>query len=187
VQPAGYDEFPAHLCELGKTVDEYGSHVASRSGMHRHLDSQNRREFCKRLASVAACTGGMTLLSGCSGNGSSSIPGSPLSTMTGGIANGKLTVNIGAGSPLESQGGMAIVTSPAGIFLVTRTSATAFLAVTAQCTHQACVVSNGTGTSYVCPCHGSEFDTSGRVIVGPASVPLQQYQTQFSNNVLTIG
>jgi cytochrome b6-f complex iron-sulfur subunit len=154
--------------------------------LHR-LDLYDRREFCKRLTSAAACTGGLALLPGCSGNGSSSIPGSPLSTMTGSISSGKLTLTITAGSPLDATGGMAIVTSPSGTFLVTRTSTTAFLAVTAQCTHQACVVSNGTGTSYVCPCHGSEFDTSGRVIVGPATVPLQQLQTQFANNVLTIG
>jgi len=82
---------------------------------------------------------------------------------------------------------MALVTSTAGTFLVARTGATSFLALTAQCTHQACVVSNATSSSYVCPCHGSEFDTSGRVLVGPATVPLRQFQTQFSNNVLTIG
>jgi cytochrome b6-f complex iron-sulfur subunit len=160
----------------------------SSSAMPQPLHLHDRREFCKRLASAAACTGGLALLPGCSGNGSnSSIPGSQLSSVTGSITSGKLTVNITAGSPLDSPGGMAIVTSPAGIFLVTRTNATSFLAVTAQCTHQACVVSNGTGTSYVCPCHGSEFDPSGRVIVGPASVPLQQFQTQFANNILTIG
>jgi cytochrome b6-f complex iron-sulfur subunit len=81
---------------------------------------------------------------------------------------------------------MALVASTAGTFLVTRTSATSFIAVTAQCTHEACVVSNATSSSYVCPCHGSEFDTSGRVLVGPATVALRQFQTQFSNNVLTI-
>jgi cytochrome b6-f complex iron-sulfur subunit len=48
------------------------------------------------------------------------------------------------------------------------------------------VVSLGTSTSFVCPCHGSEFDTSGHVLVGPASTPLRQFQTQFANNVLTI-
>lgn len=106
--------------------------------------------------------------------------------MTGSLANGTVAVNIAANSPLASPGGMALVTSAAGYFLVTRTSATSFLAVTAQCTHEACVVSNTTGTSYVCPCHGSEFDTSGRVIVGPAFLPLRQFQTQFTNNILTI-
>ena len=95
-------------------------------------------------------------------------------------------MSIGSTSPLAAQGGMALVTSGAGNFLVARTSTTTFLAVTAQCTHEACVVSSSTGQSYVCPCHGSEFDTSGRVIVGPASVPLRQFSAQFSGNVLTI-
>jgi len=42
------------------------------------------------------------------------------------------------------------------------------------------------GSSYVCPCHGSRFDTSGRVLNGPASRALRQYQTQFANGVLTV-
>ncbi len=155
--------------------------------MRRPSDTHDRREFCKRLASVAALGSGAVLLPGCgSGNGSSDIPGSPLTTVAGTIANGAVTVNVAASSPLAASGAQALVQSPAGLFLVTRTGASSFTAVTAQCTHQACVVSLGTGTSYVCPCHGSEFDTSGRVIVGPASVPLRQFQTQFANNILTI-
>jgi cytochrome b6-f complex iron-sulfur subunit len=156
--------------------------------MHRRLDILDRREFCQRLASAAVCTGGFALLTGCSGNpnSASAIPGSPLSTVSATVANGVVSVNISSSSPLASTGGMALVTSTAGMFLVTRTGATSFVAVTAQCTHEACVVSNATSSSYVCPCHGSEFDTSGRVLVGPATVPLRQFQTQFSNNALTI-
>jgi cytochrome b6-f complex iron-sulfur subunit len=156
--------------------------------MPKSVDIHDRREFCKRLASVSL-TGGMALLPGCSGGGNpaNGIPGSPLPAVAGSVTNGALTVNIAANSPLASAGGMALVSSTAGQFLVTRTGATSFVAVTAQCTHEACVVSNATASSYVCPCHGSEFDTSGRVVVGPASVPLRQFQTQFSNNVLTIG
>jgi cytochrome b6-f complex iron-sulfur subunit len=149
--------------------------------------SQGRREFCKRMVSYAACTGALgSVLPACGGNPTASIPGQPLPTMGGTVVNGTVSVSVSAGSPLSSVGGMALVTSSAGDFLVTHTGQDAFLAVTAGCTHQACVVSNFTGQSYVCPCHGSEFDTSGRVIVGPAVAPLRQFATQFVNNVLTI-
>ena len=153
--------------------------------MTKSFDVQDRRDFCKRLASAAAGTAGLAFLPGCSGNPMNSIPGSSLSTVSGTVSNGAVTVNVATG-PLAASGGMALVSSTAGQFLVARTGASTFVAVTAQCTHQACVVSLGTGTSYVCPCHGSEFDTSGHVLVGPASAPLQQFQTQFANNVLTI-
>ncbi len=147
----------------------------------------NRREFCKRLVSAAAVTGGAALLPACSGgNPAAGIPGSPLSTVSATVVNGAVSVPINASSPLASSGGKALVNSTAGVFLVTRTSATTFVAVTAQCTHDACVVSDATANTYVCPCHGSEFDTSGQVVVGPARLPLRQFQTQFANNTLTI-
>jgi cytochrome b6-f complex iron-sulfur subunit len=153
----------------------------------RRVTLQNRREFCKQLTTTAGCTGALALLSACSGgNPSNSIPGSPLPTVNGTLSNGVVSVSIATGSPLATTGGMALVNSSGGLFLVARTGVSSFAAVTAQCTHEACVVSNGTASTYVCPCHGSEFDTSGRVIVGPAVAPLRQFTTQFSNNVLTI-
>jgi len=107
--------------------------------------------------------------------------------VNGTLSGASVAVEIVAGSPLAATGGMALVTSSAGDFLVKRTSATAFVALTAQCTHQACVVSDATSTTYVCPCHGSEFDpATGRVVVGPAVSPLGQFSAQLSGNVLTI-
>jgi cytochrome b6-f complex iron-sulfur subunit len=159
----------------------------SKARMTKSFDVQDRRDFCKRLASAAAGTAGLAILPGCSGSGNpmNSIPGSTLSTVSGTVSNGAVTVNVATG-PLAASGGMALVSSTAGQFLVTRTGASTFVALTAQCTHEACVVSLGTGSSFVCPCHGSEFDTSGHVLVGPASTPLRQFQTQFANNILTI-
>jgi cytochrome b6-f complex iron-sulfur subunit len=151
--------------------------------------TQDRRAFCKRAASLAAFAGGLAaILPGCGGgsNASNSIPGDALPTITGNVSNGTVTVGIAAGSPLAATGSQAMVSSSAGNFLVTRTGETAFSALTANCTHQACVVSNHTGQSFVCPCHGSEFDSSGRVVLGPATAPLRQYQTQFTDNILTI-
>jgi cytochrome b6-f complex iron-sulfur subunit len=151
--------------------------------MQELLKIHNRRDFCRRLASTA---GAAALFSGCGGNPSSSIPGTSLPTISGSVTSAGVAVALAATSPLASTGAMALVTSSAGNFLVTRIGATTFTALTAQCTHEACVVSSSTGQAFVCPCHGSQFDTAGRVIVGPAVAPLRQFQTQFADGVLTI-
>ncbi|MBW2276761.1 MAG: Rieske (2Fe-2S) protein [Deltaproteobacteria bacterium] len=44
-------------------------------------------------------------------------------------------------------------------------------ALTAVCTHQQCVVDEGTD-QLPCPCHGSVFDLDGGVVQGPAVSPL---------------
>jgi Rieske Fe-S protein len=151
-------------------------------------DRHGRRVFCKRIVTAAAYTGGLAaIVPGCGGNPANTIPGQPLPTVSGTVANGVVSVPVGTGSPLSAAGGMALITSSAGNFLATRTGQTTFVVVTALCTHQDCVVSNSTGQTYVCPCHGSEFDTSGRVTVGPALAPLRQFAAQFANNILTIG
>lgn len=50
-----------------------------------------------------------------------------------------------------------------------------------QCTHQGCEV-NPNPYSLVCPCHGSEFDTKGKVLNPPAEVPLTAYRVTQDNN-----
>ena len=81
---------------------------------------------------------------------------------------------------------MALAQLSVGAFLIARTAQDAFTVVTAMCTHQACIINGQNGSNYVCPCHGSQFSTSGGVLSGPASVALRQYVSQFANNVLTI-
>ncbi len=58
--------------------------------------------------------------------------------------------------------------------------------MTAVCTHEGCAVSGFANSVYVCPCHGSEFNTSGAVVQGPATSSLRQFPTTFANNVVTI-
>ncbi len=48
-----------------------------------------------------------------------------------------------------------------------------YLVVMAVCTHLGCVpIEGGTFDGWLCPCHGSQFDTSGRRRAGPAPTNL---------------
>ena len=46
-------------------------------------------------------------------------------------------------------------------------------ALNAVCTHLGCVVPwNRAANKYMCPCHGSQYDETGKVIRGPAPLSL---------------
>jgi cytochrome b6-f complex iron-sulfur subunit len=97
-----------------------------------------------------------------------------------------MVVTIDAASPLAAVGGAALVQSALGSVLVAHTAQDTFVAVTSRCTHEACTITRFASATYICPCHGSQFSTSGRVLAGPATGQLASFQTQFSNGQLTI-
>ncbi len=75
-------------------------------------------------------------------------------------------------------GGVIIAQDPGGLF-----------AYSAICTHLGCTIGSpdANGTS-VCPCHGSEFDGSGKVITGPATLPLVHFAVHVcEDNVFVDG
>jgi cytochrome b6-f complex iron-sulfur subunit len=154
---------------------------------------QTRRQFCTRTCSVAALAalgGGLTsALQGCGGGGGPTSPGgnaTALPTVVGTFTNGAITVSIDTASPLAGVGAAALVRTTAGDVLVAHTAADTFVALSSTCTHQTCEITGFASSVFVCPCHGSEFDTSGHVVRGPALSSLRQYTTQFANSVLTI-
>ena len=146
----------------------------------------SRRQFC-----AGACSA--TLLSLFAACGSS--PSSPsssgggtvttLSTSTGKFASNSVQVTV-SGSALASVGGAVVVESVAGMFLLARTSDSAFSAIEAVCTHEGCTVNGADGAIYVCPCHGSRYDRNGRVVGGPAQASLRQYKSSFAGDTVTI-
>jgi cytochrome b6-f complex iron-sulfur subunit len=138
------------------------------------------------VVSLAAFGGAAgALLQGCSSPTSpSDVPALP--TVGASVANGAILVTVDASSPLSNVGSAALVQSSLGFYLVARTGQSAFTALGATCTHQTCTITGFGSSNYVCPCHGSTFDTSGRVLSGPAPSALRQHATQFANNILTI-
>lgn len=56
-----------------------------------------------------------------------------------------------------------------------------FYALSATCTHLGCTV-NGEEEKFVCPCHISQFDLSGRVLQGPATIALPNFKVSLSED-----
>ena len=46
-------------------------------------------------------------------------------------------------------------------------------ALSLVCPHLGCITHRETDESFTCPCHGSRFDSAGRVIQGPAPGPMR--------------
>lgn len=152
----------------------------------------SRREFCAHAISFVTVA---SLIEGCGEKGSPTSPGGgggggsvpSLATVSGTSGGGTVTVSNVSGTALGTVGASALVQAGgSNNFLVTRSSDNAFTVVTAICTHEQCVITGMQSGTYVCPCHGSQFSTTGAVRQGPATRSLQAFTAQLTNNVLTI-
>jgi len=166
---------PRHALTRIKAMSHTNAHVS-------------RRRFCAGACQAASGATLATLFSACGGSSPTSPSGtaSMLGVLSGRFTGSVVQVTV-AGSPLADVGGAALVESTAGLFLLSRTNASAFLAIDAICSHESCTVSGADGSEYVCPCHGSRYSRSGQVLAGPARASLRQFATSFTDGVVTIG
>ena len=149
----------------------------------------SRREFCAHAISLVTVA---SLIEGCGSKGNPAAPGGgvgnvpALSTVQGTAAGNTITVNNVSGTALANVGSAALVQAGNNSVLVTQTAQGAYSAFTSTCTHEQCTITGFQSGAFVCPCHGSQFNSSGAVQQGPATRALQRFNTQFTNNVLTI-
>jgi cytochrome b6-f complex iron-sulfur subunit len=64
------------------------------------------------------------------------------------------------------------------------------LAMNLACTHNGCTVNwDGKAKALLCPCHGSAFDLTGKVVKSPAKKPLASYPVvkQGKNILVQVG
>lgn len=105
------------------------------------------------------------------------------------LAGDRLTISP-AGLAAAHPGGVLEVKPGSGhpdILLLAPGAGGAWRAVTAHCTHKACVVGwNAAGGEWHCPCHGSRFAADGKVIGGPAERPLQAAPVHFDGDSLVV-
>ena len=150
------------------------------------LPKYTRRAFCVHSCQTLSLAAIASAIAGCGGSPTSASSSFPqMSMINATVSGGVISLTIDASSPLASTGSAALVATSSGNFLVSR-AGDSFTALTAVCTHEGCVVSNFQSGTYQCPCHGSQYSTSGAVLKGPATRALAQFTTRFTNNVLTI-
>ena len=144
-----------------------------------------RREFCACACKAASLVVAGVLTPACGGSPTSPSSGGSapaLSAVTGSVSGRTVAITVDAASPLATVGGAATVNTSLGRFLLARTGQDTISALTAVCTHEACDITGYSNQRFVCPCHGSQFTTSGAVVNGPATTALRSYATTFSNN-----
>ncbi len=155
----------------------------------------SRREFCSQGCLSAAAVALGTLATGCGGSSDGgSTPtgpsaggsgtGNPLATASATVSGRTVSVHVD-GSPLAAPGGMAIVRTGVGNFLVARTGVDAYVALSAVCTHEGNTVSNANNGQFECPVHGSQFTVAGAVVRGPATRALTTYPVTFANGAVS--
>lgn len=72
---------------------------------------------------------------------------------------------------------------PAPVYL--SKSQDSYNALLLLCTHKKCGV-NPSGDAFTCPCHGCQFEKTGKVINGPAEKSLLAFKTSIANDQVVI-
>jgi Rieske Fe-S protein len=140
------------------------------------------RVLFKATGTAAAAAGGCVPPSGAVDNG----PAPPVS-LPAPVA-GRITMNLADFPQLQTDGGLIGrspgVTDPIAITFDTERRP---LAVVATCTHMACPLRyNSLNLTLDCTCHGSTFETDGKVINGPAVKSLRVLPCELRGQLLDI-
>ena len=149
------------------------------------------------MLQVGAVVAGGLGLAACGDDGASTdtagdAPAAAAETPAGGSTAGGSTTETGVGGdaggiPVSEVpvGGGAIF--PADAVVVTQPTEGEFKAFDTTCPHQGCAVSSVEGTSIICPCHGSVFDTAtGDRVSGPATRGLTPKQVEVSGDQVIV-
>lgn len=142
--------------------------------------ASTRREFCVQTCRAVSLLTFGAAFQACGGSPTSpsSVPALP--SVSGTLVNRTLSITIDAASPLATVGGAATVRASSGTYLIARTAQSTFVALTAICTHEGCTVTGFANSLYVCPCHGSEYSTSGAVVQGRRRLPCSSFRRRSS-------
>jgi arsenite oxidase small subunit len=152
----------------------------------------SRKKFIRLGAAVGLGSAGASAMAACGGGGGSAENGAtPAATGAAGGGTIQAGPQIEEGEAIARES--AVPENSALAFTNASTGQPAmlihlpdggFVAYSAVCTHQRCVVAYQSQTQKIaCPCHGSVFDPAngGEVETGPAQQPLPQIPIEVRN------
>ncbi|MCC0175499.1 ubiquinol-cytochrome c reductase iron-sulfur subunit [Waterburya agarophytonicola K14] len=96
---------------------------------------------------------------------------------------------VGSVSQLEQTGQIFNEELTNGTALVIKdpTDAKKLIAVNPTCPHAGCAVTwESDQQKFLCPCHDSEFGSSGEVLEGPATEPLASYEVKVEGDSILV-
>lgn len=152
-----------------------------RLAIARECNGCSRRELLHGLG--VAAVGALAVAAGCA------QPGSSLSTAVTTSCSGGTCIDLSdaTNQELAAPGGAMLIDTASDTVMVIRVSATEVAAVSAICTHAGCSMNYSASQSLIdCPCHGSQFSTSGQVLRGPATRAVKAYTASLAGNLVTI-
>ncbi|MCR9084689.1 MAG: Rieske 2Fe-2S domain-containing protein [Cyclobacteriaceae bacterium] len=148
--------------------------------------TNSRRAFLEKSGSVLAMSVfGLSFFTSCSDEEDAT----PQAPPTGGgsgitVAGNTITIDLNQQTGLANNGGWLLIIEAQTLVVNVGGS---YSALTSVCTHSACDRNwSYSGNRFTCSCHGSQFDTEGNVLQGPANRPLERFDTSISNDILTI-
>ncbi|TSD63445.1 Rieske (2Fe-2S) protein [Inquilinus sp. KBS0705] len=146
-----------------------------------------RQEFLAKLGitMAAVCTG--CSLVGCGGSKSNDPGPSTGGGVTPPPPGSGAVFSVNLDSDLQAVGSSKVSNGVILVRLAAGSTAAAFTAVQVACTHQGTNINYNTAQGiFICPNHGSEFNTSGAVVMGPASAALKHYTVVVDGSTLTV-
>jgi cytochrome b6-f complex iron-sulfur subunit len=98
-----------------------------------------------------------------------------------------VNATIDLNTDLKNIGDSKILSGVVVVRLATGNLPASFTAVQLACTHEGTSIAyHSTQGKFICPNHGSQFSTSGDVLLGPATSALKKYTITISGTTLTI-
>ena len=103
------------------------------------------------------------------------------------LSGGRLSVKLSAVPELAKVGGAVSIGQVKGVPTgIARTSASKYVAFSLSCPHQGVAVTKD-GNGWKCSAHGSEFDSKGGLLLGPATTGLRSIPVKVTRGQAVVG